>query len=73
MAKKVEHDAEKCKGCYYCIDVCHKEAIAKSGRSNKRGYDYVNIDAVLCNGCGACYTVCPDCCMIIVEDEGEAK
>ena len=69
MARKAKIETQKCKGCYYCIDVCRTEAIKKSGRSNKKGYDYVKVEYTLCNGCGACYIVCPDCCVEIIDDE----
>lgn len=69
MAKKAKINTEKCKGCHYCIDVCRTGALSRSGRSNKKGYDYVEIKQVVCNGCGACYIVCPDCCIEIISDE----
>ena len=69
MSKRAKIDHLKCKGCYYCIGICPRNAITKSGQSNPRGYDYVEIDAEKCNGCGACYIICPDCCVEIVEDE----
>ncbi len=70
MAKKAQIDTEKCKGCELCIDVCPKQAIRKSGTSNKKGYDYVEINIDACNGCGACYIICPDCCFTIIETAG---
>jgi ferredoxin len=73
MAKKVQINLEKCKGCDLCIDVCPKAAIRKSGVSNKKGYDYVEVDIERCNGCGACYIICPDCCFIIIETAGSAR
>ena len=69
MAKVAKIEFEKCKGCYYCVDDCPKDAVSKSGRSNKKGYDYVQIDEAECNGCGTCYIVCPDCCVTIIENE----
>ena len=68
MAGKAKIDFQKCKGCYYCIAVCPKKAIRKSGESNEKGYDYVEVEPDLCTGCGACYIVCPDCCITIVEE-----
>ena len=41
----------------------------KSGQGNLKGYDYVLVDEAKCNGCGNCYTVCPDCCVDIIELE----
>ena len=73
MAKRAIIDPEKCKGCYYCIDVCPKKAITNSGKSNQKGYDYVDVDVAACNGCGSCYIVCPDCCVMIVEDDKDSQ
>lgn len=67
-ARTAKIESEKCKGCCYCIDVCPKEAIKTLGRSNKKGYDYVEINEAACNGCGTCYIVCPDCCVTIIEN-----
>ncbi len=67
MAKKAKIDTEKCKGCHYCVDVCPKAAVKQSGRSNKKGYNCVEIEPQKCNGCGACYVICPDCCIKIIE------
>lgn len=68
MSKKAKIDHIKCKGCYYCIDICPTKAISKSGQSNVKGYDYVIIDPEKCIGCGNCYVICPDCCVEIFED-----
>jgi len=67
MARKAKIDPEKCKGCYYCIDVCRAKAIKKSGTSNRKGYEYVEVEITRCNGCGSCYIVCPDCCVTILD------
>jgi len=67
--KVAKIETEKCKGCYYCIDVCGQNAVKKSGKSNRKGYDYVEIDETACNGCGRCYIVCPDCCITIIEND----
>jgi 2-oxoglutarate ferredoxin oxidoreductase subunit delta len=69
MSKKAKINQFKCKGCYYCIDVCRSGSITKSGQGNPKGYDYVVVDEKKCTGCGNCYTVCPDCCVDIIETE----
>lgn len=65
--RKAIIDAEKCKGCDLCISVCPVDSIKKSGKSNKKGYDFVEVNDK-CTGCSACYTICPDCCVKIVEE-----
>ena len=50
-----------------CIAICPVGAIHKSGKGNKKGFDYIEIEFEKCNGCGACYIICPDCCIDIIE------
>jgi 2-oxoglutarate ferredoxin oxidoreductase subunit delta len=69
MKRIAKIDADKCKGCEYCIYFCPRKAIRKSGTSNTKGYDYVIIDNEKCIGCSICYSVCPDCCVVIYEIE----
>ncbi|MCD4831101.1 MAG: 4Fe-4S binding protein [Anaerohalosphaeraceae bacterium] len=69
MARKARINTEKCKGCYYCLDICPRKAIKKAGKSNEKGYDCVEVVSQMCNGCGACYIVCPDCCIDIIDDQ----
>ena len=69
ITKIAKIQTDKCKGCCYCVDVCSKGAITKSGKSNKKGYDYIEVNEAVCNGCGACYIVCPDCCITIIEND----
>lgn len=47
--KKASIDLKKCTRCNICRDVCNYNAISK---------DYI-VDRVLCEGCGACYFLCP--------------
>ena len=52
--------AERCKGCGFCVATCPKKALCFSGKLNHSSYEYVQVDETLCVKCGACYTVCPD-------------
>jgi len=47
--KKARINPDRCTQCYICRDVCRYGAISK---------EYI-IDPVLCEGCGACYFLCP--------------
>lgn len=47
--KKASINLEKCTKCNICRDVCNYNAISK---------DYI-VDRLLCEGCGACYFLCP--------------
>ena len=46
---------------------CPKKAIRFSGKLNRNGYNYIEVDDELCVKCGTCYTVCPDLVYEIVE------
>lgn len=59
---KLKIDAERCKGCMLCIDVCPQNALEIAGQLNKRGVRYVVLKhPEKCTGCGLCMLVCPDC------------
>ena len=60
---------EWCKSCGLCITNCNKGAISQSGRFNKSGYEFVEVDTEKCVSCGICYTVCPDWVFEILADE----
>lgn len=62
---KAKSNPERCKGCYYCIKACPKDAISTMDTTNKKGYVPVVVDQEKCIGCGMCYRVCPDYCFEI--------
>lgn len=65
---KISVNKEKCKGCMFCISVCPKGKIKKSGKLNSRGINYVEfIDDDQCIGCAMCAVMCPDCCIEVVK------
>lgn len=47
------HGRRGVKGCTNCIDACPAEAIESSG------WDLINVNPALCQGCGSCTVVCP--------------
>jgi 2-oxoglutarate ferredoxin oxidoreductase subunit delta len=54
-------DAERCKGCAYCVKFCPTGVLALSEEFNSKGYHppaVVNPDA--CTGCDLCGMYCPD-------------
>lgn len=56
-------DAERCKGCRYCIAVCPVNIIGIANSVNQIGANPVEViagKAGLCSGCGACALMCPD-------------
>ena len=58
--EKIVLQLQRCKGCYNCIRACPKGAISKSGTSNKKGYEVIQVDQEKCIACATCYTLCPD-------------
>ncbi len=66
---KIIYNAERCKGCYYCMNACPKGCIAKSGNFNGKGYETVEFNEADCIGCGSCYTVCPDYAIQIEKED----
>ncbi len=56
-------EAERCKGCRYCIAVCPVQIIGVSKSTNQMGANPVEVIVGkddLCTGCGNCATMCPD-------------
>ncbi|SHD77670.1 4Fe-4S binding protein [Schnuerera ultunensis] len=57
---KAKTNSNRCKGCYYCIKACPKDAISIMAITNKKGYQPIHVNEEKCIGCGICYQVCPD-------------
>ena len=55
-------EADRCKGCGLCIDVCGPHILQLSaGTFNVKGYRPIEVtDMDKCTGCGLCATICPD-------------
>ena len=64
----VQHDPEKCVGCWTCILACHRGAIIRDERQNRI--------AAKCDLCAeldvpACVAHCPNEALVLVEEEDE--
>ncbi len=58
---QVEVDAEACKDCGYCIEVCPKAVFGQAEYFNVKGYRPVKIEREKqCVGCRRCFFACPD-------------
>jgi 2-oxoglutarate ferredoxin oxidoreductase subunit delta len=57
-----------------CIAACPKGSIKFSGALNKTGYNAVTtVHEDLCTGCGMCFMMCPDNCIIVYKTAKEKK
>ena len=60
---KLTINADNCKGCGLCINVCPKKVLElSSDKINKKGHKPVTaVREQDCIGCAFCATMCPDC------------
>lgn len=62
-------DAERCKGCALCVDVCPQHVLALSAGLNAAGYHPARLtDAAGCTGCAVCAVVCPDAAITVYRE-----
>ncbi|MBA4313030.1 MAG: 4Fe-4S ferredoxin [Chlorobiaceae bacterium] len=54
-------NAERCKGCGFCVEFCPTDAMKLSDQYNAKGYHPpVLVSPEKCNGCNMCGLQCPD-------------
>lgn len=46
--EKVKLSVERCKGCYFCIEVCKKDVISFFDYINKKGFVIIKVDEEKC-------------------------
>ena len=67
---KVILDMSRCKGCFLCASVCPKEVLTPSHELSSKGFGLIHLNEDKeCIGCGACYKMCPDYCIEIVDEK----
>lgn len=58
---RIEIDANRCKACRLCIDVCHRHLLDLSEELNAKGYHPIAVhDPEECTACALCGIVCPE-------------
>jgi len=54
-------NAERCKGCGFCVEFCPSHNLTLSKKFNAKGYHYPEVhEQGLCKGCDLCGMLCPD-------------
>ena len=54
-------NAERCKGCAFCVEFCPAHCLAISEQYNAKGYHPPLLSAPdKCTGCNMCGLLCPD-------------
>jgi len=57
----IKIQAERCKACMLCIEVCKQKCIRAGSTLNKAGYLSVEFDENCgCTGCALCALRCPE-------------
>ena len=57
-------DADRCRGCGTCSQVCRSHAIIHDGPSNGHAKSTFRVDPIACEGCGVCTWFCPESAII---------
>jgi len=69
MSGKIIIDAERCKGCRLCLEVCPSNSISISEKSNSSGYFPAQAKNTDCTGCTLCAIICPEAAIVVFREE----
>jgi MinD superfamily P-loop ATPase len=58
--KRAQIDADRCRACGTCMQVCRFDAISHDGPGNALAQTTFRIDPIACEGCGVCAWFCPE-------------
>jgi 2-oxoglutarate/2-oxoacid ferredoxin oxidoreductase subunit beta len=71
---RLEIDAERCKGCGFCVEFCPKNTLAMSTDFNSKGYHPpIVADPESCTYCDLCEMICPEFAIYEVSDIHQKK
>jgi 2-oxoglutarate ferredoxin oxidoreductase subunit delta len=58
---RINIDAERCKGCGYCVEFCPRDVLKMTDEMNSRGYPLPAVaDVTKCRACDLCALLCPE-------------
>ncbi len=61
-------DAERCKGCGFCVEFCPTDVLVLSDEFNAKGYHPPEVAEIdYCTGCDLCGMYCPDFAIYAVK------
>jgi len=67
-------DADRCKGCGFCVEFCPPKVLVLSEGFNAKGYHPPKlIDPDNCTGCDLCGMYCPDFAIFAVQIKAPAR
>jgi 2-oxoglutarate ferredoxin oxidoreductase subunit beta len=65
---RLQIDADKCKGCGFCVEFCPKDVLEMSDEFNSKGYHPPKVANDSCTYCGLCEMICPEFSIFEVSD-----
>jgi len=70
---RVVVNAERCKGCRFCIEFCPQHLLYESDETNSKGYHIVRMtDSEKCTGCDMCNMTCPEFAIHVTKADEES-
>ena len=67
ITRRIDFNAERCKGCGLCVEHCARGCITMSDRLNANGYLTPVFDEGRCTSCGVCGQLCPDLAIAVYK------
>lgn len=70
MSNLVTINAERCKSCGLCVDICPKKILKLGEIANSKGYyTVVMTDQDKCIACAFCALMCPDLVLEVYREQ----